>query len=79
MDKYLRQLITIEFDDKKKFQRFSYWLDWRLILIKNNPVDFIIDGYTILKTKCKGNYQDKDHEFTERVIKLKGLKQVQPK
>jgi hypothetical protein len=55
MDKYLRQLITIEFDDKKKFSVF-YWLDWRLILIKNNPVDFIIDGYTILKTKCKGNY-----------------------
>jgi hypothetical protein len=27
-----------------------------------------------LKTKCKGIIQDKDHEFTERVIKLKGLK-----
>jgi hypothetical protein len=27
----------------------------------------------------KAIIQDKDHEFTERVIKLKGLKQVQPK
>jgi hypothetical protein len=46
-----------------------------LILIKNNPVDFIIDGYTILRNKnVKAIIQDKDHEFTERVIKLKGLK-----
>jgi hypothetical protein len=78
MDKYLRQLITINLTTKKIFSGFliDWTEDW--ILIKNNPVDFIIDGYTILKTKCKGNYQDKDHEFTERVIKLKGLK-VQPK
>jgi hypothetical protein len=26
------------------------------------------------ETKCKAIIQDKDHEFTERVIKLKGLK-----
>ena len=46
-----------------------------MILLKNNPVDFIIDGYTILKNKnVKSIIQDKDHEFTERVIKLKGLK-----
>lgn len=76
MDKYLRQLITIEFDDKK--DAFSgFLIDWTedWILLKNNPVDFIIDGYTILKNKnIKAIIQDKDHEFTERVIKLKGLK-----
>jgi hypothetical protein len=76
MDKYLRQLITIEFDDKKEI--FSgFLIDWteNWILIKNNPVDFIIDGYTILRNKnVKAIIQDKDHEFTERVIKLKGLK-----
>lgn len=76
MDKYLRQLITIEFDDKK--DTFSgFLIDWTedWILIKNNPVDFIIDGYTILRNKnVKAIVQDKDHEFTERVIKLKGLK-----
>jgi hypothetical protein len=56
MDKYLRQLITIEFDDKKEILVVFLLIDWRLILIKNNPVDFIIDGYTILRNKkCKGN------------------------
>nr|WP_315200648.1 hypothetical protein [uncultured Flavobacterium sp.] len=76
MEKYLRQLISIEFDDKKDI--FSgFLIDWTedWILLKNNPVDFIIDGYTILKNKnVKSIIQDKDHEFTERVIKLKGLK-----
>ncbi|CAM2973840.1 hypothetical protein [Flavobacterium frigoris] len=76
MEKYVRQLITIEFDDKKEI--FSgFLIDWTedWILLKNNPVDFIIDGYTILKNKnIKAIIQDKDHEFTERVIKLKGLK-----
>ena len=76
MEKYVRQLITIEFDDKKEI--FSgFLIDWTedWILLKNNPVDFIIDGYTILKNKnVKAIIQDKDHEFTERVIKLKGLK-----
>lgn len=76
MEKYLRQLISIEFDDKKEI--FSgFLIDWTedWILLKNNPVDFIIDGYTILKNKnVKSIIQDKDHEFTERVIRLKGLK-----
>jgi len=76
MEKYLRQLISIEFEDKKDI--FSgFFIDWTedWILLKNNPVDFIIDGYTILKNKnVKSIIQDKDHEFTERVIKLKGLK-----
>lgn len=76
MEKYLRQLISIEFEDKKEI--FSgFLIDWTedWILLKNNPVDFIIDGYTILKNiNVKSIIQDKDHEFTERVIKLKGLK-----
>jgi hypothetical protein len=76
MEKYLRQLISIEFDDKKDIFT-GFLIDWTedWILIKNNPVDFIIDGFTILKNKnVKSIIQDKDHEFTERVIKLKGLK-----
>lgn len=76
MEKYLRQLISIEFEDKKEIFT-GFLIDWtdEWILIKNNPFDFIIDGYTILKNKnIKSIIQDKDHEFTERVIKLKGLK-----
>ena len=76
MEKYLRQLISIEFEDKKEIFT-GFLIDWTedWILIKNNPVDFIIDGYTILKNKnIKSIIQDEDHEFTERVIKLKGSK-----
>lgn len=76
MEKYLRQLISIEFEDKKEIFK-GFLIDWTedWILLKNNPFDFIIDGYTILKNKnIKSIIQDKDHEFTEKVIKLKGLK-----
>lgn len=76
MEKYLRQLISIEFEDKKEIFT-GFLIDWTedWILIKNNPFDFIIDGYTILRNKnVKSIIQDKDHEFTEKVIKLKGLK-----
>ncbi|MFV5690369.1 hypothetical protein ACM55M_17300 [Flavobacterium sp. ZT3R25] len=76
MEKYLRQLISIEFDDKKAIFG-GFLIDWTedWILLKNNPFDFVIDGYTVLKNEnVKSIIQDKDHEFTERVIKLKGLK-----
>ena len=76
MEKYLRQLISIEFEDKKEIFT-GFLIDWTedWILLKNNPVDFIIDGYTILRnTRVQSIIQDEDHEFTERVIKLKGLK-----
>jgi hypothetical protein len=76
MEKYLRQLISIVFEDQKEIFT-GFLIDWTedWILLKNNPVDFIIDGYTILKNKnVKSIIQDEDFEFTERVIKLKGLK-----
>lgn len=76
MEKYLRQLISIEFEDKKEIFT-GFLIDWTedWILLKNNPVDFIIDGFTILKNKnIQSIIQDKDHEFTEKVIKRKGLK-----
>ncbi|MBF7092120.1 hypothetical protein IUY40_11270 [Flavobacterium sp. ALJ2] len=76
MDNYLRQLISIEFEDRKEiFTGFliDYTDDW--ILIKNNPVDFIIDGYVIIKNKnIKSITRDSDNAFTESVIRLKGLK-----
>lgn len=76
MEKYLRQLISITFEDKKEIFT-GFLIDWTedWILLKNNPFDFIIDGYTILRNKSiEAIIQDEDHEFTERVIKLKGLK-----
>lgn len=76
MEEYLRQLISIEFEDKKEiFSGFliDYTDDW--ILLKHNPVDYILDGYVILKNKnIKSFGRDQNAEFTERVIKLKGLR-----
>ncbi|OUL64185.1 hypothetical protein [Flavobacterium sp. AJR] len=76
MDNHLRQLISIEFEDRKEiFTGFliDYTDDW--ILLKNNPVDFIIDGYVILKNKnIQSITRDSDNVFTESVIRLKGLK-----
>jgi hypothetical protein len=76
MEKNLRQLISIEFKDKKEiFNGFliDYSDEW--ILLRNNPVDFIVDGYVLLKNKnVKSIHRDEDHEFTEKVIRLKGAK-----
>lgn len=76
MDNYLRKLITIEFKDKKTiFSGFliDYNEDW--ILLRNNPVDYILDGFVILKNKnIEAIIRGEREEFTERVIKLKGLK-----
>jgi hypothetical protein len=76
MEQYLRQLIAIEFSDKKElFTGFliDYSDDW--ILLRNNPVDFILDGFVILKNKnIEAVHRDEDLEFTEKVIRLKGLK-----
>ncbi|TDO71570.1 hypothetical protein EV143_108226 [Flavobacterium chryseum] len=76
MEQYLRQLIAIEFSDKKEiFTGFliDYSDDW--ILLRNNPVDYILDGFVILKNKNVENvHRDQDLAFTEKVIRLKGLK-----
>ncbi|MBF4518115.1 hypothetical protein IRZ71_17250 [Flavobacterium sp. ANB] len=76
MEQYLRQLIAIEFSDKKEiFTGFliDYSDDW--ILLRNNPVDYILDGFVILKNKNVENvHRDHDLAFTEKVIRLKGLK-----
>lgn len=76
MDKYLRQLITIEFIDKKLIYTgflIDFTENW--ILLKSNPVDYIIDGYIILKNKnIKSVSRDESDLFTEKVIRLKGVK-----
>lgn len=76
MEQYLRQLIEIEFLDKKEiFTGFliDYSDDW--ILLRNNPVDFVLDGFVILRNKnIQSVNRDSDLAFTEKVIRLKGLK-----
>lgn len=76
METFLRQLVTIEFEDKKDtFTGFliDYSDNW--ILLKNNPVDFILDGFVILRNKrIKTVYRVPDYEFIEKVIRLKKSK-----
>ncbi|MDX6191072.1 hypothetical protein SGQ83_17080 [Flavobacterium sp. Fl-318] len=76
MEQYLRQLIAIEFTDKKEiFTGFliDYSDDW--ILLRNNPVDYILDGFVILRNKnIEAVHRDQDLAFTEKVIRMKGLK-----
>lgn len=76
MEEYLRQLIAIEFTDKKEIYTgflIDYSDDW--ILLRNNPVDYILDGFVILRNKnIEGVHRDHDLAFTEKVIRLKGLK-----
>ncbi len=76
MEQYLRQLISIEFQDRKELYTgflIDYSDDW--VLLRNNPVDFILDGFIILRNKnIEQLYREEDHEFTEKVIRLKGLK-----
>lgn len=76
MEDYLRQLITIAFEDRKSlFSGFliDYNEDW--ILLRNNPVDYILDGFVILKNiNIESIIREEKEVFTERVIRLKGLK-----
>ncbi|WP_438965597.1 hypothetical protein [Flavobacterium sp.] len=73
---YLNQLVTIEFSDIK--DSFSGFLldfndDW--ILLRNNPVDFVIDGFVILRNKnLEAIISDDDTQFNEKVIRLKEIK-----
>lgn len=76
MEQYLRQLVEIEFQDKKEiFSGFliDYSDEW--ILLRNNPVDFVLDGFVILRNKnIEAVNRNHDLAFTEKVIRLKGLK-----
>ena len=73
---YLNQLVTIEFSDIKDY--FSgFLLDFNddLILLRNNPVDFVIDGFIILRNKnLEAIISDDDTQFNEKVIRLKEIK-----
>lgn len=76
MDNYLRQLISIEFEDKKDVYTgilIDFSEDW--ILLRNNPADFIIDGFVIIRNKkIKSIFREPEYDFIEKVIRLKSTK-----
>jgi hypothetical protein len=73
MKENIGHLIIIEFRDKKESISgfiIDYSEDW--ILLKLNPVDYLIDGYTIVKNKnIKSFNRTEREEFAEKVMKLK--------
>ncbi|MEJ5105074.1 hypothetical protein [Chryseobacterium sp. MYb328] len=74
MKKLLNKLIIIEFEDKNSEQGIliNYSKDW--ILLKSNPVDFILDGYSVIKNcNIKNITTDNKTEFVEKGMKLKGI------
>jgi hypothetical protein len=75
MKENIGHLIKIEFTDKEECVSgfiIDYSEDW--ILLKLNPVDYVIDGYTIVKNKnIKSFIRSEREEFAEKIIKLKGL------
>lgn len=76
MDNFIRQLISIKFEDKKDVFTgilIDYTKDW--LLLRNNPADFMIDGFVILRNKkVKSIYREPEYDFVEKVIRLKNIK-----
>lgn len=75
LKKYLFSMISIEFTDRKNTVS-GFLLDYSdlWILLQSNPVDFIIDGYILVRVKNIDDvYQEESDEFTEKVIRLKGF------
>ena len=72
---FLKQLISLKFTDRKEIISgyvIDYNDDWTLM--KHNVVDYIIDGYVIVRHKnIDGFKRDSDEKFVEKVLKLKGL------
>lgn len=74
MKKLLNKLIIIEFEDKEsqKGILINYSKDW--FLIKSNPVDFVLDGYSVIKNcNIKNITTNDDTEFVEKAMKLKSI------
>ena len=76
--KYIGQFISIKYSDRiNPISGFviDYNDDWTLL--KFNPVDYVIDGYIILRHKnIEGFQRNANEKFKEKVIMLK--KQHQP-
>ena len=72
--KYIGKLISIKYLDRPTtFYGFivDYNDDWTLM--KSNSIDYVIDGYILLRHKnIEGFKIDANTRFREKVIKLKG-------
>jgi hypothetical protein len=69
------QFIKIIFKDQKPIYGIVVDHSENWILLKSNPVDYVIDGYIIVKKQTIKNIIRSDNEkWKEKVIKLKKIK-----
>lgn len=76
--KHIGQLVSVKFTDRKT-PICGYVVDYNdeWTLMKYNPVDYIIDGYIIIRHKnIEGFRRDTDEKWREKVINLKGLQPI---
>ena len=77
--KYIGELVCIKFSDRTEPIYgcvIDYTDNW--ILMKYNPVDYVIDGYIIIKNKNIERFSRSHKEkFKEKIIKLKGLAPIE--
>lgn len=73
--KYINELVSIKYTDRKDpFYGFVIDFNAEWTLLKYNSVDYVTDGYVILKHKnIQGVRRDAEEKFREKVIRLKGL------
>jgi hypothetical protein len=72
--KFIGQLVSVKFTDRKT-PIYGYVIDYNddWTLMKYNPVDYIIDGYILVRHKnIEGFRRDADEKWKEKVINLKG-------
>lgn len=74
--KHIGQLVSVHFSDRKT-PIYGYVIDYSddWTLLKHNPVDFIVDGYVIVRHKNVAEIRrSKEEKWKEQVMNLKGLK-----
>jgi hypothetical protein len=77
MKKYVGRLIKIKFKDMGPLvgHIIDYGDDW--ILMRNCPVDYVVDGYFVVRKKnIKEVVRGEEEKWREKVIGLKKLKGV---
>ncbi|HEY5747629.1 MAG TPA: hypothetical protein VIU12_16255 [Chryseolinea sp.] len=76
--KYLGQLLTLKFEYTDEIVEYSGYLldfndDW--VLLKYNKVDYVVDGYVVLRNKYVSHFKrDSREKFTQKILDLKGQK-----
>jgi hypothetical protein len=75
MEDFKGKFISFRYRDRKDIiSGFLIDFNENLTLIKQNPADYLIDGYMLLKTNKILKYKrDDDEEFKEKVLFAKGL------